>query len=213
MEKIRKYLPSLLIGLLLAAGITFAWNAVWNGTNWIQSGYVVTSKEIGENFEFLYRHSVPDGFPVCQGADKALQWNGSQIVCGTITGAASAGTCGSTSSLLTGGSSYTVADCQAAGGSTYDTTGVGDCICQFAASSCPSGWTKYNNWTETQSRTCTGGDAQCGGSCTTSGHVFADQAVESCTFSSGYYTGEPWPNDCTSGSGTCYAIVAGIGCI
>ncbi len=44
---------SLLFGLTLAAGFSFAWNAVWHGTRWIQSGKIIGPREIAENFEYL----------------------------------------------------------------------------------------------------------------------------------------------------------------
>ncbi len=76
---------SFIIGLTLATGITFAWNAVWHGTDWIKPGGVISAQKIGESLEFLFNHSVPQNFPECQGADKALQWDGEKIICGTIT--------------------------------------------------------------------------------------------------------------------------------
>ncbi len=214
MHRVVKYSLTLLAGIFLVITLTYAWDAVWNGTNWIQPGQVITSRYLGENFEFLYQHSVPDGFPVCMGSDKALQWDGTKIICGTVSssGATSYGACGNSNSNLIQGSTFTISDCITAGGNVYDTTGSGDCICKFTSNACPSGWTQYNFWTETRKNTCSGGDAQCGGSCTTGEHLFADQNVESCSYRSGYYTGEPWPNNCSGGYATCYAIVDSIGC-
>ena len=43
----------LTIGLALAAGLTFAWNAVWHGTDWIKNGTIIDAQKIAENFEYL----------------------------------------------------------------------------------------------------------------------------------------------------------------
>ncbi len=40
--------------LSLFSAIVYAWGAVWHGTDWAQSGKVITPKEIAENFEYLY---------------------------------------------------------------------------------------------------------------------------------------------------------------
>ncbi len=52
-NKIRILSLSLLLGLTLAAGFSFAWNATWHGTRWIQSGKIIGPREIAENFEYL----------------------------------------------------------------------------------------------------------------------------------------------------------------
>lgn len=44
---------SLFVGLILSAGITFAWNAVWHGTDWIQNGTIINAQKTAENFECL----------------------------------------------------------------------------------------------------------------------------------------------------------------
>ena len=72
---------SLSLGLALAAGITFAWNAVWHGTDWIQSGKVINAKAIAESLEYLYQRSIPQNFPACSGPGQALQWDGTKIIC------------------------------------------------------------------------------------------------------------------------------------
>ena len=48
-----KYLAVFVAGLAFSAGLVFAWNAVWHGTDWIQSGAVVDAQKVGENFEYL----------------------------------------------------------------------------------------------------------------------------------------------------------------
>ena len=49
-----KYIVVFVAGLVFSAGLAFAWNAVWHGTNWIQSGQVIRAKEVGENMQYLY---------------------------------------------------------------------------------------------------------------------------------------------------------------
>ena len=50
---IKNWTLSLILGLVLAGGITFAWNAVWHGTDWIDSGKIITAKELAEDLEYL----------------------------------------------------------------------------------------------------------------------------------------------------------------
>ena len=71
---------SLIIGLTLAAGITFAWNAVWHGTDWVKRGNVIKSKELGETLEYLYMKSrlLPEN---CNQVGDVLVWNGSGFSC------------------------------------------------------------------------------------------------------------------------------------
>ncbi len=74
----------LLIGIIFATGFTFAWNAVWHGTDWIQSGAMIESKKIAENFEYLYSRVGPGGElvpPDCWGADKKLGWKNNAWIC------------------------------------------------------------------------------------------------------------------------------------
>ena len=52
-KKIKFWTFSFFLGLTLAAGVSFAWNAVWHGTDWVQSKKVVTPREIAENLEYL----------------------------------------------------------------------------------------------------------------------------------------------------------------
>ncbi len=52
-----KYKKHTLFSLLLLAlfvSLTYAWDAVWHGTDWIYSGQIIESKRIAENFEYLY---------------------------------------------------------------------------------------------------------------------------------------------------------------
>ncbi len=65
----KKFFLSLLFGLSLAAGFSFAWNAVWHGTDWIQSGKTISSKEIAENFEYLYKRLPATDSGACQEGD------------------------------------------------------------------------------------------------------------------------------------------------
>ena len=49
-----KYTVAFLVGLVFASTAVYAWQAVWHGTDWIQSGQVIRAKEIGENMQYLY---------------------------------------------------------------------------------------------------------------------------------------------------------------
>ncbi len=40
-------------------GVSFAWNAVWHGTNWTISNKVISPQNLSENFQYLYER-VPD---------------------------------------------------------------------------------------------------------------------------------------------------------
>lgn len=101
---------------------------------------------------------------------------------------------------------HTSTKCQAAGGLTR--SAGSSLVCEFTASSCPSGWTRLNNWGSTAPRTCSSV-----GSCTTSSHAFSNRAAETCT----YCTAQSWMG--TSGGGyqcsasaTCAATQQTVGC-
>lgn len=82
-------------------------------------------------------------------------------------------------------------DCISAGGTVVSDGSTK--FCKFNASSCPSSWLQYNNWSETQAKTCTGtNDATCtrATNCTTGSHAFANTAVETCGYKNDIrYTG------------------------
>ncbi len=90
--------------------------------------------------------------------------------------------CANPNTPLAGGdSSFTVADCSAAGGTVTSIPNM--CICKFNANSCPSGWTQYNNWSETSTNTCSDSSGSCSPSqCSTTSHAWSDTAIESCTY-------------------------------
>ncbi len=76
---------------------------------------------------------------------------------------------------------HTTAECTSAGGEVADAGGA--LVCKFGTSGaggCRSGWTKYNNWTTTDSIT---HDGQCDPyrSCTTGRHVWRNLSRESCS--------------------------------
>jgi len=54
-----RYLASALLALLLPGAISFAWNAVWHGTNWNSNSISTSGKQLAETFEFLYKR-MPD---------------------------------------------------------------------------------------------------------------------------------------------------------
>ncbi len=69
------------LAFLLASGLVFAWNAIWNGTSWINTGEIIPAKQIAENFEYLYLKSrlLPDNG--CPNVGDVLSWDGSKFVC------------------------------------------------------------------------------------------------------------------------------------
>ena len=71
----KNIVTSLAVSLILAAGVTFAWNAVWHGTDWIKSGAVINAQKVAENFEFLYNRLPDPNDGSCQDGD-ILRFNG-----------------------------------------------------------------------------------------------------------------------------------------
>lgn len=112
------------------------------------------------------------------------------------------------------GGTHTDEDCIAAGGNTagYNSS----LFCRFIQTSCPSGWTRYQNLGTTQSNTCNGNTCGIGTSCSTGSHTFTNATVESC-----YYARDMWninggrnpTQTCVSGGGDyCYASLTSVGC-
>ena len=62
------------------------------------------------------------------------------------------GLCKQLTGALIVNNSHTQAECIAAGG----TVDAASNSCKFNGSSCPSGWTQYGNWSETEGETCVG---------------------------------------------------------
>ncbi len=208
---IKNWVLSLTIGIVFAVSLSFAWNSVWHGTNWVQSGKIITSREIAENLEFLYQRAgkLPAGG--CQNSGEVLQRDGAQFICATVSGGSSSA-CSNTSTVLANGSgtTNTVGDCLSAGGTAVDTTD--GCLCKMSRTtlSCPSGWTRVSNWSETSNNVCSNySSTNCSGSCSTGSHAFADQAVEICYYNNGQAGGDGsmWCN-----TGTCYASISAVGC-
>lgn len=107
--------------------------------------------------------------PTCSGAGYALQWDGVGWLCDGET--------------LIGGKA--TSQCASSGGSVFD-TGSGK-ICRFNQSSCPSGWSSYQNFSATTPRDTTGGFCYHNPSttaptgCVTGSHSFANTAIETCS--------------------------------
>ncbi len=51
--KIKGFSTGFASAVLFVSSVVFAWNAVWHGTDWIQTGQPITSRETAENFEYL----------------------------------------------------------------------------------------------------------------------------------------------------------------
>jgi hypothetical protein len=101
------------------------------------------------------------------------------LICGTPLGG------GSTNVTLVNGA-HTGVDCVAIGGSV-STIGTNTSVCRASGALCPSGWTKYQNWSTGSSNTCNGNICTTspgpqGTSCTVSGWAWANQTPLSCTY-------------------------------
>ncbi len=70
--------------ITLAAVSVFAWNATWHGTDWVQSGKIITAKDLAENFEYLYQNKVDKPPSDCFGTQAKLQWKNNQWECGQL---------------------------------------------------------------------------------------------------------------------------------
>ncbi|MEK7203430.1 MAG: hypothetical protein AAB653_03875, partial [Patescibacteria group bacterium] len=108
---------------------------------------------------------------------------------------------------------HTETDCANAGGEVVD-DGQGNKMCRFNTSSCLSGWTQYQNWSETIAGGYEEFSCDCGSycnSCSVEGHNWGNKAIE-------YY--DPG-NDCnifngqeceSISCGGCYSTQTRIGC-
>ncbi len=80
-----KYTLGFVVGLVFASGLVYAWNAVWHGTDWIQPGVMVRSEPLAESLQYLYDITRPlNNLTVCTGTGKALQYDGTSLVCAEI---------------------------------------------------------------------------------------------------------------------------------
>ncbi|MFA6353620.1 MAG: hypothetical protein WCW93_01670 [Candidatus Paceibacterota bacterium] len=110
------------------------------------------------------------------------------------------------------GSVHSTSSCTSAGG-TIVSNGTNN-FCKFTANSCPSGWTKYSNYSTTTASTCTGATGTCTDftplTCTTGYHAFGNITAETCT----YYNQSKGLLGCPiySSGKTCTATVNQIGC-
>ncbi len=171
------------------------------------SGYIqvgTTTSSCSSGVEGALKYVSGTGMQYCNGSS----WS-------TLGGTGGDGSY--TGSLTTG--SNTGADCTNAGGVPID-IGGGDYVCKFISSSCAAGWTKYLDWTTTQTTSCTGTSnlsRLCSPtSCTTSSHVFSDNTRETCGYRDSNY--QSWGGDdsgtsCTlTTQRTCTASIQEIGC-
>lgn len=74
MKYFRTGVLSLALGILFAAGITFA---AWQGTTWITTGSVIDATKIKDNFDYLYSMWIKSGTYV--------YYNGGNVGIGTAT--------------------------------------------------------------------------------------------------------------------------------
>jgi len=111
------------------------------------------------------------------------------FTCGGSCSAGSSKSC-STAPVGTGflsGSDHSTDSCTAAGGVVMQDGS--DSFCKFDRTSCPSGWTKFKNWTTTSPKTCNGttnDNSNCPSNssmtCSTGSHSFSDHSPESCSY-------------------------------
>ena len=217
-------------GFVFGAGsLVFAAN-IWQGTDTLQDGQIISSETIRDNFDYLY--NLFDTIPVCNGENQALGWDGSGYTCETHSPALEIPACmGENSKLAWDGTDWicetndpwlvfrlhTKDGCRAIGGEVVADSADRP-FCRLSRNSCPAGWNQHENWTETSSRACAAPrheDSSCGddGRCTMGSHGWANSRVESCT-ATGYWEGgggasSPCEHSRTT---TCNATVNKIGC-
>jgi len=108
---------------------------------------------------------------------------------------------------------HTTEDCEnLTDGGTVTSVGGGEYVCKVSGSSCPAGWTKYQEWSTTQSKTCVDTTwGNCPTSCTTGGHtVFSNKSVETCILPHNAPDGQ---GGCAGGYNTlCSASILETGC-
>lgn len=172
-----------------------------------ESGTLTATAFVGDGSGLT---NLPNGVvapPTCNGANNALQWDGSNWVCATISGG---GGGGGTVALI--GGTHDSDDCVAEGGSAYEI--AAGWICKIPTSTCPSGWSQHDNWSTTGSKSCSG-SGPCPASCTTGFHAFSDNAVETCVYLSSSAPGSPPLYQCkkVGPNATCTSTVSEVGCI
>jgi len=104
---------------------------------------------------------------------------------------------------------HTASDCSVIG--TNWTDGGGNRFCKINAASCPSGWTQYLGWSETnQNASCSYCGSGCNPcSCSPGGHIFSNNnAIETCVWS--YGQRDKYGNGCSAS--TCSTTRIAIGC-
>lgn len=107
------------------------------------------------------------------------------------------------------------ADCTQAGGVVVSAGGVS--LCKFSSSSCPSGWSQYQQWTATYNINTSVAGPCFPGDCNLSGHAFSNTAIESCNYGC-VNCSPPCPGGQSCGSSACCcekiatAAVYEVGC-
>ncbi len=142
----------------------------------------------------------------------------SEIECGGDTGV----NCGQLLSGQPVSLSAQTISCEGRGGVTH-VSSQGQEICEFAGTSCPSGWRQSaSNWSATTARTCSDRT-----SCTTGSHMFGETSPETCSYRRMYArtcsgtTGggkdnppRPYTYSCPyEGNASCSATTTHVGCI
>lgn len=107
------------------------------------------------------------------------------------------------------GNNHTNIDCNNVAGEVV--LAGGEKICRLNEDSCPTGWTQRDSWSKTVVSSCTGlPSTECNTSCTTSEHVWSNNAIETCSYRDGNLRDE---GSCiTSDTSTCNATQTQIGC-
>ena len=93
-------------------------------------------------------------------------------------------------------------ECIAAGGNPVEI--ASETVCDFTASSCPSGWTSYSNYNKTSSNYCFFSSCNC----TTGSHSTWATNRETCLYSNGYSP----RTGCSASKSTCYSTIISVAC-
>ena len=108
-------------------------------------------------------------------------------------------------------SAHTGSNCMTSNGIVEPINGTGIYVCKFPQGACPSGWTKYREWSSTSGNTCVSGGCQTD-SCTTGNHPFMDKEKETCTYTTYYTESGDSPNCLPQSGGSCTASIIEVGC-
>lgn len=215
---------SIVLGLLIAVGISYV-QAAWQGptasppnANAEAPLNVSSAGQSKAGGLILNTGGATNGLVVANGAVQFTSLTNCGALSTDSSGNLVCGSGGDSGPITLVNGVHTSDDCaNLAGGGNTVSAGGGEYVCKVSGASCPSGWTKYQNWSTTQLRTCVGyregGPGGCiPRQCTTAQHVFTNQATETCVYYNIVWTGEGSLNCPAPDSLTCTASVTEAGC-